>query len=91
MILQPVRVLQETAEKVRGGDLSIRSTIASGDEFQTLSETINAMLSVVQQRNEQLARANRSLDSKLDRLSETNVALDESNRLKSEAGWAGDC
>lgn len=84
LILMPVRVLQETAEKVRGGDLSVRSTIASGDEFQTLSETFNAMLAVVQQRNEQLARANRSLDTKLDRLSVTNVALDESNRLKSE-------
>lgn len=84
LILTPVRVLQETAEKVQGGDLTVRSTIASGDEFQTLSETFNAMLSVVQQRNEQLARANRSLDSKLDQLSVTNVALDESNRLKSE-------
>ncbi|HMO26849.1 MAG TPA: HAMP domain-containing protein, partial [Tepidisphaeraceae bacterium] len=44
LILQPVRVLQETAEKVSQGDLNIRSDINSGDEFQQLSETFNTML-----------------------------------------------
>src|SRR5205807_1310820 len=34
LILQPVRVLQETAEKVSEGDLNIRSDISTGDEFQ---------------------------------------------------------
>ena len=84
LILRPVRVLQETAEKVREGDLSVRSDIPSGDEFQTLSETFNGMLLVIQERNEQLRRANVSLDNRLGQLSTTNVALDESNRLKSE-------
>ena len=37
LILQPVRVLQETAEKVSQGDLNIRSDISTGDEFQQLS------------------------------------------------------
>ncbi len=84
LILYPMRVLQETAEKVRQGDLEVRSDIPSGDEFQTLSETFNEMLAGIQERNEQLRRANMSLDRKLGQLSETNVALDESNRLKSE-------
>jgi signal transduction histidine kinase len=84
LILYPMRVLQETAEKVREGDLNIRCDISSGDEFQTLSETFNAMLAVVQERNEQLRRANISLDQRLGQLATTNVALDESNRLKSE-------
>src|SRR5207302_7986964 len=44
LILQPVRVLQETAEKVSKGDLNIRSHIATGDEFETLSKTFNVML-----------------------------------------------
>jgi signal transduction histidine kinase len=39
---------------------------------------------VIQERNEQLRRANVSLDNRLGQLSTTNVALDESNRLKSE-------
>ena len=84
LILSPVRVLQDAAERVRAGDFSVRSDIGSGDEFQTLSETFNAMLSVLQDRNEQLRRANIGLDRKLDQLAETNVVLDESNRLKSE-------
>lgn len=84
LILHPMRVLQETAEKVREGDLDVRSDISSGDEFQALSETFNGMLSVLQERNNQLRKANISLDERLGRLATTNVALDESNRLKSE-------
>ena len=84
LILYPMRVLQETAEKVREGDLNVRSDISSGDEFQALSETFNAMLSVLQERNDQLRKANNSLDERLGRLATANLALDESNRLKSE-------
>ena len=84
LILTPVRVLQETAEKVRRGDLNVRATISSGDEFQTLGETINAMVGNLQKQNNQLAKANRTLDDRLGQLAKANVALDESNRLKSE-------
>ncbi|MEL7239802.1 MAG: histidine kinase dimerization/phospho-acceptor domain-containing protein, partial [Planctomycetota bacterium] len=84
LILTPVRVLQDTAEKVRGGDLNVRAELASGDEFQTLGETMNAMVGGLQSRNTQLAKANRTLDTRLGQLAQANVALDESNRLKSE-------
>lgn len=84
LILQPVRVLQETAEKVSQGDLNIRSDINTGDEFQQLSETFNTMLANLKQSADQLQTINKSLDSKLGQLAETNVALYESNRLKSE-------
>ena len=84
LILQPVRVLQETAEKVSHGDLNIRSDINTGDEFQQLSETFNQMLANLKESSDQLKTINKSLDSKLGQLSETNVALYESNRLKSE-------
>jgi len=84
LILQPVRVLQETAEKVSQGDLNVRSDINSGDEFQQLSETVNTMLANLKQSDEQLRSINKSLDLKLGQLAETNVALYESNRLKSE-------
>jgi signal transduction histidine kinase len=84
LILTPVRVLQDTAERVRGGDLNVRADIRSGDEFEALSQTFNAMVAGLQQRNQQLAQANRSLDQKLGDLGEANVALDESNRLKGE-------
>lgn len=84
LILQPVRVLQETAEKVSQGDLNIRSDINSGDEFQQLSETFNTMLVNLKNSADQLRAVNKSLDLKLGQLAESNVALYESNRLKSE-------
>jgi two-component system sensor histidine kinase BarA len=84
LILKPVGVLQETAEKVSKGDLNIRSDINTGDEFQQLSETFNKMLSNLNQNAEQLRSINKSLDLKVGQLAESNVALYESNRLKSE-------
>jgi signal transduction histidine kinase len=84
LILQPVRVLQETAEKVSEGDLNIRSDINTGDEFQVLSETFNTMLANLKQSADQLRAVNKSLDLRLGQLAESNVALYESNRLKSE-------
>ncbi len=84
LILQPVRVLQETAEKVAEGNLNIRSDIQTRDEFQQLSETINTMLTNLQGTEDQLRAVNRNLDLKLNQLAESNLALYESNRLKSE-------
>jgi signal transduction histidine kinase len=84
LILQPVRVLQETAEKVAKGDLNIRSDIFTGDEFQQLSETFNVMLANLKQHADALQAVNKSLDLRLGQLAETNVGLYESNRLKSE-------
>jgi two-component system, NarL family, sensor histidine kinase BarA len=84
LILQPVRVLQEAAEKVSQGDLNIRSDISSGDEFEQLSDTFNTMLANLKSSDEQLRTINKALDLKLGQLAETNVALFESNRLKSE-------
>ncbi len=84
IILQPVRVLQETAEKVSAGDLNIRSHIDSGDEFQQLSETLNHMLANLKSSQDKLRDANKSLDTRLGQLAEANVALFEANKLKSE-------
>ena len=84
LILQPVRVLRETAEKVSKGDLNVRSHIFTGDEFQHLSETFNIMLANLKESEDQLRAINKSLDLKMGQLAESNVALYESNRLKSE-------
>lgn len=84
LILQPVRVLQETADKVALGDLNIRSDISTGDEFQQLAETFNKMLTNLKGSSDKLVALNKSLDLRLGQLAESNVALFESNRLKSE-------
>ncbi len=84
LILSPVRSLRDTVGKVQQGDLAIRSEIRTGDEFEQLSEAFNAMLDQVEQSQSKLRSINESLDLKLNELSEANVGLYESNRLKSE-------
>lgn len=84
IILSPVRALRETAERVREGDLSIRSRIETGDEFEELSETFNAMLAELARSQDQLRAINRAMDVKLDELAQANVALYEAARLKGE-------
>ena len=84
LILQPVRVLKNTAEKVSGGDLNIRSAISTGDEFQHLSETFNTMLANLQASRDQLQATNRSLDTRVGELAQSNVDLNQANRVKSE-------
>lgn len=83
-VLSPVHVLRNVAERVTSGDLDVRSSILSGDEFQELSETFNDMLAHLNAAREEQEKINRSLDIKLGELAETNVALYESARLKSE-------
>ncbi len=84
LILQPVRVLKNTAEKVAQGDLHIRSAISTGDEFQQLSETFNTMLATLKASQDQLEATNRSLDTRVGELAQSNVDLFQANRVKSE-------
>ncbi len=83
-ILSPINELRSVALRVADGDLSVRSTIRTGDEFEQLAVNINTMLERLRDSQEELKRANRLLDEKLGEIAETNVALYESNRLKSE-------
>ena len=84
LIIRPVLSLQKTAEKVRDGNLDTRSSIATGDEFEELAETINLMLTELQRQQDQLRGANAAMDIKLSELAQANVALFESARLKGE-------
>ncbi len=84
LILAPVRDLTVLAEDIAGGNLSARADINTGDEFQELGGAFNAMLAELERARVELETINRSLDTRLGELAETNVALYESNRLKSE-------
>jgi len=84
LVLSKVTALRKVAEKVTTGDIDVRAGITSGDEFQELSDAFNDMLSHLNSAQEELRKTNRSLDIRLGELAETNVALFESNRLKSE-------
>lgn len=84
IILSPVRVLRGYAERVSEGDLSIRSDINTGDEFEQLSDMFNTMLGGLKEKQDELATANQTLDLKLMDLAESNVALFEANELKGD-------
>jgi two-component system, NarL family, sensor histidine kinase BarA len=84
LILAPVRELKACAERVADGDMAVRSTIETGDEFGELSAAFNTMLTQLERSRVELETINRSLDTRLGELAETNVALYESNRVKSE-------
>jgi signal transduction histidine kinase len=84
LVLTPVTALRRVAEQVAKGDLDVRARLTTRDEFQKLSEAFDNMLTSLNAAHEEQRKINRSLDVKLGELAEMNVALYESNRLKSE-------
>ena len=49
IILEPVRLLKNCAQKVAQGDMGIRAQIDTGDEFEQLAKMFNTMLSSILQ------------------------------------------
>ena len=84
LILAPVRELKACADRIAGGDLSARAALSTGDEFEELSDAFNNMLSQLERARVELETINISLDTRLGEMAQTNVALYESNKLKSE-------
>jgi len=84
LILSPVRSLKRTAELVREGNLSVRSTISTGDEYEELAEAFNSMLFALEANEGQLRATNKALDLKLNQIAEASTALYEAARLKTE-------
>ncbi len=84
VVLNPVRRLDDLADKVAEGDLSGRCDLVGGDEFEKLSRRFNEMLDVINAQSDQLRQATRALDLRLSELAEANVALYEAGRIKNE-------
>jgi len=84
VILRPIRQLRAIANNVAEGNVSVRSSIATGDEYEKLAVAFNHMLDHLQAAQEELRQANRQLDGKIAELSERNVELFKANKLKSE-------
>ena len=84
VILRPIRQLRAMANNVAEGTLDIRSSIATGDEYEKLAQAFNHMLDHLQAAQEDLREANRRLDAKIVELSESNLELFKANKLKSE-------
>jgi two-component system sensor histidine kinase BarA len=84
IIVKPVMHLKEVSDAIAAGELNVRSEIQTGDEFEDLSYAFNRMLRNIMSAQEQLKDANVTLDRKVDELARANMALYESNRLKSD-------
>ena len=84
LVFSPVRKLRRVSEKVQTGDLSARSLLVTGDEFEELAIAFNGMLDQMETDRDKLNRLNETLDLKVEELASDNVGLFESSRLKNE-------
>jgi two-component system sensor histidine kinase BarA len=84
VIVKPVKHLKEVTNAVADGKLTVRSDIHTNDEFEDLGYAFNRMLVNLVSMQDRLKQVNAELDVKLDELARANMALYESNRVKSE-------
>lgn len=84
IILRPIRQLRGLVNNVAEGNLEVRSSIQTNDEYQRLSDALNHMLDSLQDSQEKLRQANSQLDAKIAQLSDRNIELFKANKLKSE-------
>jgi signal transduction histidine kinase len=84
LILRPIRQLRALANNVAEGNLQIRSSIATRDEYEKLAKAFNHMLDTLQATQEKLRQANKQLDTKIAELSARNIELFKANKVKSE-------
>jgi signal transduction histidine kinase len=84
VIVKPVKHLKEVSDAISAGELNVRSEIQTGDELEDLSHAFNRMLRGLVSMQDRLRKVNADLDRKVDELAQANMALYESNRLKSD-------
>lgn len=84
VVVKPVKHLKDVSDAIAAGQVNVRSEIQTGDEFEDMSYAFNRMLRNLMGMQEQLKGANVELERKVDELARTNLALYESNRLKSD-------
>lgn len=84
VIVKPVKHLKDVSDAISAGELNVRSEIQTGDEFEDLSHAFNRMLRGLVSMQDRLRKVNADLDRKVDELAQANLALYESNRLKSD-------
>ena len=84
IIVKPVKHLKEVSDLISSGQINVRSEIQTGDEFEDLSHAFNRMLRNLVSMQDQYRQVNVDLNQKVDELAQANMALYESNRLKSD-------
>jgi len=84
LILRPIRQLRALANNVAEGNLEIRSSIATRDDYEKLAKAFNHMLDTLQTTQKKLRQANKQLDAKIAELSTRNIELFKANKIKGE-------
>jgi two-component system sensor histidine kinase BarA len=84
VIVKPLDHLREVSDEVRRGNVQARAEIHTADEFEELGVAFNRMLRGLVDSQEELRKANDTLDEKVDELARANMHLYEMNRLKSD-------
>ena len=91
VVVNPLMVLTEAADRVRGGDLKRRIQINTGDEMGVLATTFNSMMGALEDAHQRLTDQNVALQDHaraLEALAEAEAAQrraeTEASRLKSE-------
>jgi signal transduction histidine kinase len=84
VIVKPVLHLKDVSDSIAKGNLDLRADIRTGDEFEELSHAFNRMLRHLVAVQEELRQVNNDLDTKVDELAKVNLALFETNNLKSQ-------
>ncbi len=84
VVVKPVLHLKDVSNSIAKGNLDLRADIRTGDEFEELSHAFNRMLRHLVAVQEELRQVNNDLDTKVDELAKVNLALFETNNLKSQ-------
>ena len=84
VILRPIRQLRGMVNNVAEGNLDIRSSINTRDEYEKLADAFNHMLDNLQDIQQKLRGANKQLDQKIAQLSERNIELFKASKIKGE-------
>lgn len=84
VIVKPLAHLREVSEEVRRGNVQARADVHTADEFEELGVAFNRMLRGLIDSQEEMRKANRALDVKVDELAQANLNLYEMNRLKGD-------
>jgi PAS domain S-box-containing protein len=87
-LVQPIRALQEGAQRIGAGNLDSRLSVETGDELDQLAQAINSMagnlklsISQLQQRNQEIENTKRYLESLLENANDVIYTLDVEQRF----------
>jgi two-component system, NarL family, sensor histidine kinase BarA len=84
IVLNPLHHLQTVSDEISRGNVYLRATLDTGDEFSDLGEAFNRMLRHMTQSQSKLRELNMELDVRVDQLAQANLHLYEANRLKND-------